>query len=215
MTRPRFINTFLIRLLFFPCIVWGAPSIHVIGDSHSWEFRGIPGCMEHYLGPVTMHRMGRDRLDAAHFSVNPGDAVVLAFGEIDVRCHIGRQRDHNERSLDEIIYTLATNYLEQIASAFPNINLIVYSVTPPSDIVNNREYPIYGSLEDRVNITQLLNQALKLLAPRYGIDFLDVYDDYADEQGVLCVDLSDHNVHIHPAHNGAIRNKLFEILEKK
>jgi lysophospholipase L1-like esterase len=161
-----------------------------------------------------MHRIGRDgltALDITKHGVNSGDAVIFAFGEIDVRCHIGKQRDLKNRDLDEIIHTLATNYLKTIAqncAAILHITPIVYSITPPTDIAYNPDYPSYGELEDRVNISKRLNSLLKKLCLQHRIKFLDVYDDYSDEKGVLRVELSDNNVHINPAHNESIRKHL-------
>ena len=37
--------------------------IHVIGDCHSLAFEKIPNCIVHHLHSVTMHRVGRDKLN--------------------------------------------------------------------------------------------------------------------------------------------------------
>ena len=37
-----------------------APLIHIFGDSHSGLFAATPGAVIHYIGPVTMHKVGRD-----------------------------------------------------------------------------------------------------------------------------------------------------------
>lgn len=201
------------RLIFF-IFLQAHAAIHVIGDSHSKEFRGIPHCIEHYLGPKTMYRIGKKGFEHLDFSVRKGDALIFAFGEIDARCHIGRQRDLKQRDLDEVIYTLALHYIQKIISTFPNGIPIVYSVTPPTNIVHNPDYPIYGSLEDRVAMTRRLNRTLYSLCQMFHIEFLDVYEEYSDEKGALRVELSDHNVHIDSAWNGPIQKKLFGILEK-
>jgi lysophospholipase L1-like esterase len=165
-----------------------------------------------------MHHVSLDGLmavDITKYGVKSGDAVIFAFGEIDVRCHIGKQRDLKNRDLDEIIQALAQNYLKAIAqncTGFPHIIPIVYSITPPTDVVNNPDFPSYGELKDRVNITKRLNALLKSLCCTFQIKFLDVYDDYADENGALRAQLSDGNVHINHASNEYIRRKLYQIL---
>lgn len=188
--------------------------IYVFGDSHVRAFNGIEQCVTHEVGPVLMHRVGRDGtgvLDIRGRGVEEGSTVIYAFGEIDVRCHIGKQRDHKNREVDEILEALAKNYLGTVLenrSRYHRLETIIYSIVPPTDIINNPEFPIYGSIEDRVVITQRLNEILRRLCDENGIKFLDVYHDYADQEGTLRVELSDGNVHISAECNGAIREKL-------
>ena len=124
-----------------------SPTIHVIGDSHSRELMFIPGCLIHYIGSVTMHRVGRDGiagLNLKGFGVNDYDVVVFAFGEIDVRCHMGKQRDQFNRNEDEVINTLAANFLCTILQnklEYKNLTCVVYSVTPPTDQTYNPTWP--------------------------------------------------------------------------
>ncbi len=208
---------FLISLLVISC--WSIePKIFVFGDSHSKEFSDIPNISIHYLGPMTMHRIGRDQLDVLNLSshgIDKESIVIFAFGEIDVRCHIGKQRDLMNRNLDEVILTLVANYLEAILKIrylYNNPLCVVYGVTPPTDIVNNSEYPRYGLLEDRIAITKKLNDLLQSQCKIYGIEFLDVYADFSDEQGALIKELSDDNVHINNVFNAPIRNYIEKLI---
>lgn len=192
-------------------------TIHVIGDSHSQEFSSIQECKIHYLGPRTMHRVGRDGLDLVNFKalgIQEGDVVVLAFGEIDVRCHIGKQRDFFHRNLEEVVHTLLDNYFCTISrniAFYNNIHVVVYTVTPPIQSASNVGYESYGSAEDRVWITKMLNQNLIQKAKAMGLGVIDVYDDYADAKGLLLAEYSDTSVHIHPNCNHAIRQQLFTL----
>jgi hypothetical protein len=196
------------------------PVIHVFGDSHSLEFFQIPHCVIHHLGPITMHRVGRDGLSFLYLpnlGVLEGEVAVFSFGEIDARCHIGRQRDLFNRSQDEVIETLAYNYLYTLVlnrMLYRKLTLIVYSVTPPTDCHYNPAYPFYGSVEDRVAITKQLNRRLKQLCRKVGIEFLDVYADYANPDGTLNLLFHDGTVHIDWVHNQAISKKLYQILLK-
>jgi hypothetical protein len=192
--------------------------VHVIGDSHSREFEGIKNCSIHHIGPVTMHRVGRDGfriLDFRSLGVKDRDCVVLCFGEIDVRCHIGKQRDFEHRSLDEVLDTLLENYFFSIflnRSFYQDLNIIVYSVTPPSDRAFNLKYPYYGNIQDRVMISKKMNEKLISMAQSFDIHMIDVYDDYADENGILVPSLSDGNVHIGPLYRDPIQNQLDRLL---
>jgi hypothetical protein len=66
--------------------------------------------------------------------------------------------------------------------------------------------------EDRVSITKKLNSKLCELCALYGVYFLDVFQDYANEDGSLKTELSDGLVHVHLSFNQPIMEKLFRIL---
>ncbi|MFZ3135945.1 MAG: tetratricopeptide repeat protein [Thermodesulfovibrionales bacterium] len=190
--------------------------IYIIGDSHSWTFENIGGCKIHHLGPVTMHRIGRDGIDMKHVGVDENDFVVLTFGEIDVRCHIGIQRDKHKRNLDEIIETLAENFVVAICKnkkQFSNIHLIVCSVIPPTDISYNPDFPYYGTLEDRISLTKKLNGVLETKCATNNLSFVNTYDYYSAERGELNPSLSDGSVHIHSDYSQEIKRCLFDCID--
>lgn len=197
-----------------------APTIHIFGDSHSREFEFVPHCTVHWLGPVTMHRMGRDGLSFLNLKqsgVEENQIAIFAFGEIDVRCHVGKQRDQFNRELGEVIETLAVMYIYRILenkAQYKNLTCVVYSVTPPTDSGFNPYYPYYGSLEERIMISKLLNRRLAELSDQVGIYFLDVYDDYATPEGSLIPEYSDGTVHINHRTNQFIIKKLKVLLQK-
>ena len=207
---------------FLLCLLWIhslSSAIHVIGDSHVREFTGIPGCVLHHLGPILMHRIGRDGLKAVNLvnlGVQEGDTAVYATGEIDIRCHVLKQRDMKGRLLEEILDGLADRYIQTILSnrqQYRSLHCIVYNVIPPlRSGAFNPEYPVYGSIEDRVAAAKLLNAILKQKCEEQGIAFLDVYDAYSEGDGSLSVPYSDGNVHIHSNFNIPIQQRLRELV---
>ena len=93
---------------------------------------------------------------------------------------------------------------------------IISSTTPSSDrgIEVNPEV-FYSTLEDRLMIAKRLNAELRSQCEEFKIEFLDFYDDYADEHGILCPELCTNNsFHIHSDHSAAIEKKLNQILSK-
>lgn len=195
-----------------------SPLIHVIGDSHSLAFRNIESCRIHHIGAITMHRVGRDGLNLINLrqrGVKEGDIAVFAFGEIDVRCHIGKQRDLCNKDLEEVLEPLLINYLSALAenkALYKTVRVVAYSIPPPTNATFNPKFPFYGSLEDRIMITQKLNQKLISLASNFGIEILDVSDKYADESGALLREYSDGSVHI--TYQEPIKEKLFKLIKK-
>ncbi len=172
----------------------------------------------HWLGPTTMHRVGRDGFNALNLrdlGIQDGDTVIFVFGEIDVRCHIGKQRDLQKVPLASILQPLADNYLKTVLNNKQNYNYItcvIANVVPPMNGDFSKEYPSYGSISDRILITQQLNSLLKTNCSQHGIKFLDFYQFYATQAGDLDKTLSDGNVHINLAYNYCIKQQLAKVL---
>jgi hypothetical protein len=175
------------------------PRVHAFGDSHSRAgFGRIPGVTVHHLGPVTMHKIGRDGLNALNvkeFGVEENDTCIFVFGEIDIRCHVGLQRDRMKRTIPEVLLDLVQRYAMTILS-------------------NKSLFKTYGTLTDRIQLTQALNRILKEYALANGIFVLDVYDSYALPDGSFNPSLSDGSVHIHPDRDTPVRKALSALLEK-
>lgn len=231
---------FLILTLFFSANLHSF-MVHIIGDSHAFFcFNNTQSGITaneistfyyskndlnitipfyiHWLGSRTMHRVGRDGiqgLNIRQLGVQENDIAVFLFGEVDVRCHIGRQRDQEKRDSNEVIETLVRNYLQVIADnkkTYNNIFCVVVSVTPPCDRGFNPAYPFYGPLQERVTITKELNKFLQYYGQKTDISFLDIYSMYAEPDGSLGVSLSDGIIHINPKYNTPIKEKLVELL---
>lgn len=210
---------FIVVCIFFVIAnVLNASKIYVFGDSHSSVFSKNMESKVKTTNAVTMHRVGRDGFGFLYLpqeGVVEGDIVIFIFGEVDVRCHIGKQRDLYNYSVDDVIAVLAKNYLNAIVKnklLYNKLTCVICSVTPPTNCVLNEEYPWYGSLEDRISITRKLNAKLAELCEVENILFLDIYDEYANSDGSLNADLSDGNVHIRSDCNEVIVNKFNEII---
>jgi len=232
----------LFTLLSFHSLL--STCVHVFGDSHGSFFFSNDRTMiprneqSHFnylnntysqkiefqinwFGSKTMHSIGRDGLNTLNiknFGVEENDVAVFVFGEIDARCHIGKQRDINHRSLEEIIDTLSNNFMETLQknrSLFNNIYIVVVSVLPPTNNAYNETYPYHGSLNDRALITQELNKKLKQLCNAYSFDFLDVYGQYVNTEGILDNNRSDGVVHVNPQENDIIKKQLIDLLMQR
>lgn len=231
--------TLLLLFLYLPTCA----TVHIFGDSHAYfcfSNASVPSvfaensvfCIDqtdsascrpisiHYMGPVTMHRVGRDGLQALDIrnSVQEGDTVVFVFGEIDVRCHIGKQRDEKERAQQDLIQELVQGYMKTIAenvSTYSSIDIVIMSPVPPMDTPPEKiSLPIYGSLQDRVTVNNALCDELKYLCDVKGYYFLDIRPEFANFDGSLNWDLSDGIVHVALAHNHIIKEKLFLLTGK-
>ena len=237
---------FKVLISLFVLFIYGCDietKVHVFGDSHAYfSFSNVAMrghfdensvfclseydqtfCTEfniHHMGPITMHRIGRDGLGVLniHGIVHEGDTVVFVFGEIDVRCHIGKQRDIGERTVDEIIDTLVTRYfatINQNIEAYKDINAVVMAPVPPSDNGHTSLFPVYGPIDDRIAINNILASRLKKACIEHSVHLLDVRDIFSAKTGELAYELSDGIVHVGLPHNRIIIEKLLKLITKQ
>ena len=184
--------------------------IYSIGDSHAdFSFRNIikdENCRVN-LGPITMHRIRRDKADFLELYKKHRDKdfdkdsfVIFCFGEIDVRCHINNQIISQQKKENQIIKELVldfVNHIKEQKNIFKEVGIL--SITPPGSILwaaQNNEFPFIGSDFERSRYTIKMNSMLKKLCEYNGIHFIDVYSEYSDNKGMLLRNLSDGGVHI-------------------
>jgi len=179
-------------------------SIHTIGDSHSYN--GWYGPIPHHLGPTLCYSFGKEKLnrcDIRNFNIKDGDTIVFCLGEIDCRCHIHKHITETI-TYQDIINNIVNDYFDAIelnvsVSQLKLKNVCVYNVVPPVQKCNTLEnpaYPYLGTDEERKQYSLYFNEKLKEKCMEKEYIFFDVYNDYADEDGFLRIDLSDGNVHI-------------------
>ena len=199
--------------------------IYLFGDSHcNNNFKNLPlPNMNLYRNSITMHRVGRDHLNFINWrmlNIADNDTVIYQFGEVDCRCHVGKQRLLGRDTVD-IITELTQNYIMSILlnkQMYNNIKIIVCCIPPPimcKDDTSRTEsiinpYPVVGTDSDRVIYTKMANDYLCSYCKNVGFTFFDYYDYYADKDGLLRLELSDNICHI--ADNKYILEKIIPIL---
>lgn len=166
--------------------------IFSIGDSHAWHcWLNIPGAKFRQLGPMTMHHFGTYKPIVVRDL--PKDSIaVLAWGEIDCRCHV-----HKFPPYKECIDKVVADYLDGVRKnqkIHPDIWL--YNVVPPprreKAAAESPAWPFLGTNEERLSYVQYMNEKLKASE----FPFIDVYRQYADKDGFLRMEMSDGHVHI-------------------
>lgn len=189
----------------------------------------------HWLGPKTMSEFGHDGLNALDIrspkdqdiingqvitktgkSAQENDILVFVLGAIDVRDHICKQRDLFHRDTDEMVETLVKNYCNTInlnRALYKHLTCVVMEIIPPfNDALYPKEPSLYGSLQDRIAITRLLNSHLKEACLQHNYLFLQTHDLYALKDGSLNPELSDAGCHVAFKHNHLIRRRLVNML---
>lgn len=162
----------------------------------------------HYMGSVLCHSIGkygitRCDLDRVH-GLSDHDTVIFCFGEIDVRCHVYKRACIENILYKHIIDSLVHNYFRAIRDMIEKcakkcLNVGVYNIPPPSRKSTQREnihYPYQGTDDERKAYTVYMNMCLKEECHKYAYTFVDIYNDYMDEEGFLDVRTSDGGIHI-------------------
>jgi len=148
---------------------------YVFGDSHAhYTFRNAPNAVPLYRISITMHRVGRDggvinRGAVPASDVTRDTAAVVLYGEVDCRCHIGKQvaLGRDERQVCE---ELVSRYLAVLARDFAGFGRVILpEITPTTRRAEleamhgpiKHEFPFVGTDEERVRYTATMNAMLR------------------------------------------------------
>jgi hypothetical protein len=185
--------------------------IKIFGDSHArFNFANLQNPNENYnMSSLTMHRIGRDRLGCINFknfNVQNGDIIVYQVGEVDARAHCHKQILLG-RQLKDIVSELITNFIDSIkenAASYEHLRMIICCIPPTMNqqYYENiygpitHEFPFVGTNEQRAFYTETLNAELYKQCNINGIMFLDYYDFYKADDGLIRIELTDDICHI-------------------
>jgi hypothetical protein len=194
--------------------------IHAIGDSHvKLNFGGDPRIVVHHLGPVTMRavsRDGRNNISPKELGIVNGDSVIWCFGEIDVRCHIIRQRDILNENISSIVDILAMGYINSILDIQHGMEVktIILGVIPPTDLIYDANYPRIGALYERVWARNTLNKSLENYCILHDFIYLDPYKEFTDGTGALISNMSDGQVHVGNAYAYLVVEEVMRVINQ-
>ena len=195
--------------------------IYTIGDSHSrfsFEYnlnentRHPRITNSFWLGPFTMHRVGRDYISFNTHLFPTNGIVVCCFGEIDVRSHIYKHIELG-RNEDDIIEELISNYMKALIHNRENgykyiavmniVPVIEYQfdintphIRKPTMLSGSPEFPYLGTNSDRQRYTLKMNKSLQTHCIFNHFGYLDVYTKHINEQGFIKIDYSDGRCHL-------------------
>ena len=201
-------------------------SIVAIGDSHASLYSNLPerhrGVWNDsylgdifepkWLGPYTFWRLCREQKSFIDFDqskeyevcgvkfntkAEPGQEILIIFGEIDVRCHILKFGYSKYKETVDNMVALIEKYIESYNGKF---KFHIQSIVPPIYRANFRDkvplVPFVGSDEERKSYVLYFNKCLKEKCKENNWIFFDVYNSYCDNNGYLSKKLSDGKVHI-------------------
>jgi hypothetical protein len=183
--------------------------LFVYGDSHAnFSFKNLPVPSKNYhMNSITMFRVGRDNY-ILNFNPQEHDKdsiLCFAYGEIDCRCHVFRQKELG-RDEDVIILELVLQFFRALTTHIKaHKKVIVVAVIPPikkDDYERvhgpiTHAFPFLGTDQDRVRYRVKVNRLLEALCKQNGYTFFNPYDShYMETDGTLKYELSDTFCHL-------------------
>jgi len=179
--------------------------IHCIGDSHVCFFTGddykIHAYWPYYigsnkifrtyhLGPVSAYNLcafntttrGRELLLTIFKRLPQKSNILLVFGEIDCRAHLGKQADLQKRKIEDIVQECVDRYFKVVLEVKNmDFNVGVWGVIPSTNIPCNygpdHPFPSYGTCQQRNIITRLFNNYLDELCFQKNIIFVSIFEE--------------------------------------
>lgn len=205
--------------------------LHIIGDSHVFNTltpNHLIACRSHVLNKaknnfidfkteyIYTHHLGSRTLFGfckeekniglflSDLCVKQHDSCVFVLGEIDIRSHVFKYVNEN-KTYQSLIDELIENYclkLNEIKKCL-DIDITVMGIIPPMNGPNyvSEDYPIQGSLEQRVIATNYFNSQLHIKCIEKGFKYFEVNQFYCLTDGSLNIDFSDHFCHINAYYN--------------
>lgn len=198
--------------------------IYIYGDSHaSFSFKNLN--LPHinlFKASSTIYGINiRNKICRCVDVTRENNSIIcICYGEIDCRCHIGKQIKLG-RNEDEIIGQLVNAYFSTIINNIKEYKMIIIvgiiSPTSQSDYekINGpitHEFPFVGTNEDRVRYTSKMNKLIEELCIKHNFIYFNPYSYYTNEKGLLKYELSDSQVHI--GNNTYFLEKFIELYNK-
>lgn len=181
--------------------------IHCIGDSHVSVFSGttkisdgypskydtLPHFRTYRIGAILAYSLG----DTNHNGFNSalsvlrtipvGSNILFCFGEIDCRAHVIRQKEIQNKPIEDIVKNCVDRY-SCFLSATKNLGykIIAWGAVPTYNIdeftiKDLEEYPYYGTYKERNYATKIFNKYLKEFCHSNGMEFLSISDFLIDD----------------------------------
>ena len=179
-------------------------NLYIYGDSHA--LYGFKNCkIPHnnlFEYSKTMYRIGRDN-NIINFNIshnNYNNTFCFVYGEVDVRCHIGKQVLLN-RDENAICNELVETYFKTIYNNIKEYkNIIIVGISPPTDYKdhahNTHILPFIGTNNERVRYTHIMNTLLEKYCNKYNYIYFNPYKYYTRDDGCLKYELLDQCIHI-------------------
>jgi hypothetical protein len=196
--------------------------IHCIGDSHSSVFSGEEKMQDvwpersndttqyfrsYRIGPATAYNLSTkiyiidDIINHVGISKEK-DIILLCFGEVDVRAHLIKQANIQNKSFDEVCEECVDNYIKGIKILKnKGFNIAVWGVIASfNESVKNYIGPSFGTNLERNQVTKIFNNLLNERLKNFNIPFVSIFEEMLNPDGttnpIYLDDWEDCHIHL-------------------
>lgn len=184
--------------------------IYVFGDSHRARFQHINNRLEaegkaprfsvHGDSGLTAYGIGKqDDISVLGRPSGPGiallakmleevtkeDLIIFCLGEVDCRIQIYYRHRTANKSIEELIDIVVLQYGNVLQMLNKRFEIAVMDVIPAVRQTNTYGLEFYATREERAEITIQFNKRLEKFCADYGIPFIKMHHQLADERGYL------------------------------
>jgi hypothetical protein len=152
-----------------------------IGDSHSRLFSDLDGVKVFHIGPVTAFNLvkensstkGREKLYEILDTHSPSEvAILLSFGEIDIRVHVIKSAIKDGLSVKESAIRTASKYSNVISEIISRgFSVLVQGVHASGSTYDNQSFPAIGRVEDRNYAVKQFNEYIRSFCVSQSIPY--------------------------------------------
>lgn len=160
-----------------------------LGDSHSRFYEGIDMIEWKWIGPALAYNINEDistnntkaQILGILEQTDPSKtAIILSFGEIDLRVHVIKRTEIENISLEESSIRVAKKYIEMIEYIVGRGYKVFINGPHAAGTAYNPEYPYYGSMENRNTAILIFNSYLEKYCDSKQIPFISLFDIVVD-----------------------------------
>lgn len=177
-------------------------TIHCIGDSHSAVFSGeeamqpcwpepaankIPYFKSYRIGPATAYQLHNKQplIEEVINSIDlgPKDALMFCFGEVDIRAHLLKQVEIQDRDIQELTLECAQRYIDAL-KYYKKYDRRIIVWGPIASWCDSKPYtggPSFGTNVARNLATHFFNRDLIELCAKERMRFISIFDDMINE----------------------------------
>lgn len=191
------------------------------------EYREKPPFRSYNIGPALAYNLckegtttrGREKLFDILCEIPKGSNVLLVFGEIDCRAHLGKQADIQKRYISTVIDECVDRYFSVVLEIKRmGLDVGIFGAVPQTDFGRygrKSRCPSYGTCIERNWITQRFNEKLLSLAISQSVLYMDVFDELTDENMMPRLEYFADFTHLNQKAFPMVANKITEDFYKK
>jgi hypothetical protein len=185
-------------------------TIYCIGDSHVDFFRYVLHCEAEHCGSTLAYNLmnKEDIYERISKYLTKGSILLLAFGEIDIRVHLAKNKNIKECVLRYVEAVCKFRYLGYKPIVFGPIASTIKKENLSGD------FPIVGTCKERNILTVEFNKELQKLCEEQNIDFFTIFDKLVDGDGLTKTEYYHDTIHLSRKAIPLVEPLLLEIARK-